>query len=344
MNCYLVRLHFNGPLHIGHDEAGIGVEAVLPYLHSDTLFSAFCNAWSSYGEGRNILKDIDESKVPVLFSSTYYYHGRHTGSGVNYTYFLPRPLLPYPSGFGPLAKTVKNTEFITLNQFSSWAQGRINDFGSAQHNGIGSKENSYKELYTMQVRPRHAQDRQTMSSSIYHCGEVFFRGRPNESGLYFLAATDNKDALFTALEILQQWGFGGVRSAGYGKFNYDLEGPLSETSEFGRILFSEREVSDAHCLLSLFYPAINERTPENLLAYRTVMRKGWFHSASEGVSLKRKSCYMITEGSVIRGKPVGANLDLKPKAFNSHPVYRCGLAFSLPVKIAEAGINEEVVI
>ncbi len=344
MNLYLVRLHFNGPLHVGHDEAGIGVEAVLPYLHSDTIFSAFCNAWSSCDEGRYYLDNIEEKKVPALLSSAFFYHGSHTGRGTDYTYFLPRPLIPFPARFGPLAKTVKSTEFITLDQFSDWIEGKITNFSSAQIKSIGAKKYNYKDLYTMQVRARHAQDRQTMASSIYHSGEVFFRGRPKEGGLYFLAFADSKEALIIALNILQQWGFGGIRSAGYGKFDYDLEGPLSEESDFGSIFLNKGSSKNAYCLLSLCYPASNELNQNSFLAYRTIMRKGWFSSAEKGLSFKRKSCYMISEGSVLKEKPEGVNLDLKPKAFNTHPVYRCGLAMSVPMQLSQDNDRKEEMI
>lgn len=333
MDAYLVRLRFQGPIHVGHDEAGIGMEAVLPFLHSDTIFSAFCNAWASCSEGNTYLKEIKEKSVPAVFSSAFFYRGNYGGSGVKYTYYLPRPMLPLPGKFGPLSKTVKNAEFITLEQFINWAKGRITDFASAQLNGIGSTLNNYKDLYTMQLRPRHAQDRLTMASSIYHNGEVFFRSKPNEGGLYFICLTSNKEALAFGLKILQHWGFGGIRSAGYGKFSYDLEGPLGAESTFGELLFSEAEDANAHCLLSLYYPPKSEMGDVNYLAYKTIIRKGWFHSVESELSLKRKSCSMLSEGSVMRKKPTGIVLDLKPKDFTRHAVFRSGIALSVSLRI-----------
>lgn len=333
MNLYLVRLRFLSPLHSGHDEAGIGMEAVLPYLHSDTLYSAICNAWSVTAEGESYLEKISENTIPILLSSAFFYKGLYSTSGVDYTYFLPRPMIPFPSQFGPLSKTIKNTEYITLEQFIAWVRGDITNFRSAQSYSIGSKKHDYNDIYAMRIRPRHATDRLTMASSIYHCGEVFFRNKPREGGLYFLALireADDLKGLLLAMELLQHWGLGGVRSVGYGKFEFTIEGPLPEDSSFGE-LFIERE-TNYNCLLSLYYPALTERQKDNFLAYRTVQRKGWFQSQTQEISLKRQSCYMLGEGSILRNKPLGVNLNVAPKAFKDHPVYRCGMALSVPMQ------------
>lgn len=345
MNLYLVRLRFLSPLHSGHDEAGIGMEAVLPYLHSDTLYSAVCNAWSTTIEGKSYLERIGTNASPIYFSSAFFYQGRHSSNGVNYTYYLPRPMLPFPSQFGPLAKTIKSTEFITLEQFTAWVRGDINNCWSAQSNSIGSKRSDHRDIYTMQIRPRHATDRLTMASSIYHCGEVFFRNKPGEGGLYFLAVVrevDDIKGLELALGLLQQWGLGGARSVGYGKFKSTIEGPLSKDSGFGE-LFIERE-TDYNCLLSLCYPSLEERQKNNFVAYRTVLRKGWFQSQTREFSLKRQSCYMLGEGSILRKKPQGVNLNVAPKAFKEHPVYRCGLALSVPMQFVARDTNEGKVV
>ena len=327
MDWYIVRLRFKGPLHVGRDEAGIGIEGVQPYIHSDTLFSAFCNAWAGDEEGRKALEEVKEGKTPLRLSSAFFYEER----AGTFTYFLPRPLLPASTSFEAYTRYVKQADFITLDQFKAWARGDIRDDVGAGQYGIGYA--NYRALYTEQVRPRHASARITMASAIYHCGEVFFQAG---AGLYFLVETGDEKLLQDSLRHLSHSGLGGERSIGYGTFDFDYALPelVAEDSPFAKL----RQIKgNAWCLLSLYYPNEEEmpETQNSALAYKTVLRKGWFYSKTVKAQGKRKTCRMFGEGSVFRSPPQGCVLDVKPKDFK-HPVFRSGTAMSLPVNIPEA--------
>ena len=325
MGIYIVRLKFLGPVHSGHDEAGIGVESVLPFFHSDTIFSAFCNAWADMPDKNNVLSQIREGSVPAYFSSAFLYKFEKG----KYTYFLPRPFMPLPNNFGFMSKVIKNLDFITLEQFIKWSKGIINNENNAQTALIGSDIYNYNDLYFSQVRPRQNTDRQTSAASIFHCGEIFFKSKGDlESGLYFIAFTSNEKILHSSLELLQYYGFGGIRSNGYGKFSYEIEDLSNSKNSFNK-LFSAQ--GNAFCLLSLYYPRKPIGVSNKCVAYKTILRKGWFYSSHYSTSLKRASCRMFAEGSIFKGKPQGKILDVAPGIFKFHPVYRCGLAVSVPM-------------
>lgn len=323
MNWYIVRLNFKGPLHIGRDEAGIGVEGVQPTIHSDTLFSAFCNVWANTGRVEGILKGITSGKFPFRLSSAFFYR-RDVSDRI--TYFLPRPMLPLSSSFGNRAQQVKQTDFLTLEQFEKWAKGRITTAQEAKHSGIGAEE---EPAYLEQVRPRHASDRETMASSIYHCGEIFFG---EGVGLYFLAETSDKELLEDSLRHLSFLGLGGERSLGYGAFRFEVES-ITDSSPFAIL----RKIKGNACyLLSLYYPDSDKEIKNSALAYRLVIRKGWFYSSMENFQGKRLTCRMFSEGSVFSSLSRGCLLDVAPDGF-SHSVYRSGVAMSLPINLEGVG-------
>jgi CRISPR-associated protein Csm4 len=326
MDWFIVRLKFRGPLHIGQDEPGVGIEGVQPCIHSDTLFSAFCNTWASNGAGEKTLSKIKEGKIPLRFSSAFFYHKERDGA---FTYFLPRPLLPASTCFDTYAQVVKKTGFISLDQFKSWARGDVTDDISAMMSGIGYAD--YRALYIEQVRPRHSSSRVTMTSAIYHCGEVFFQ---KEGGLYFLVETGDAQILRDSLRCLRVFGLGGERSTGYGAFDYDPPELIAEGSPFHQL---KQIQGNAWCLLSVYYPNENEMgdIQRDALAYNLVLRKGWFYSKTARKQGKRKTCRMFAEGSLFRSPRQGCVLNVKPKGLE-HAVFRSGLAMGLPMRIQEA--------
>lgn len=324
MGWYLVRLKFNSPLHVGSDEASVGVEGVRSWIHSDTIFSALCNIWAGDKKGEEILGRIKEGDFTFRLSSAFPYKQQDK----QFTYFLPRPLLPGSTSFDVFSSRVKKAEFLTLAQFEGWIRGDIRDDSGAADFGIGAKDTSF---CIEQVRPRHSSDRETMASSIYYCGEVFFK---KGAGLYFIIETsETKDFLNYSLELLSYYGLGGERNIGYGTFSYELE-ELAENSQWMRL----RQVQgNAHCLVSLYYPDEKEKREiqNSALAYGLVLRKGWFHSKTAKRQMKRNTCRMFSEGSIFKSVPKGCIPDLKPEGFSEHPIHRCGLAMSFPIKLRE---------
>ena len=324
MDWHIVHLTFDSATHIGHDESGIGVEGSQLVIHSDTIFSALCSVWAGCKWGQGVLKsiDIDKGESPVLLSSAYPFTKETKGI----TYFLPRPLFPPTSRFGFFSSRVKQTEFLPIEHFQLWADGLVTNATQAQDRGIGTRD--YKSLYTFDVRPRQASDRQTDATSIYYCGGTYFRW---DSGLYFIAETEDKKLLTDSMKLLEHSGLGGERGVGYGAFKFEI----IDATAFTKL----RQIKgNLWYLLSLYYP--NDKEKENLsndaLAYRLVPRKGWFNSVTDMSQGKRKTCNMFAEGSVFRSQPNGRLLNLSPDGnAPTHPIHRNGLALSLPLTSRE---------
>lgn len=305
----LVKLHFKAPVHLG--EAGLGLEESAITLHSDTLFSSIFQVWLRlYGCG----------PPDLLITSAFPYVGEK--------YFFPRPLIGIP-GFTPelgtqFGKELKKLRFVSLRYFSSWVRGEAFDCGRMLED---SRE--LNEALAVAVRPRVALDRLTSAPSLYFVGETRF-DRLKGAGLFFLVDVAPGDwARFkAAVKLLGEEGIGGRRSQGYGVFEPEFP---------GEIKLEGPDRADGFVTLSLVYPETAEEVRDNLLAYRLVERTGWLEGAGGNRGLRHLRVLMFGEGSVFK-KPVrGRLVDVTPKGFDLHRVYRNGRAFGVGVRLEGGG-------
>lgn len=314
MNWYIIKFKFISPLHIGSDEAGIGVENVQSMIHSDTIFSALVNSASLMNN--NYIDFLIQGNFRI--SSAFPYKENH--------YFLPRPFYPFPSTFGKYSKEVKKLEFLQEVDFQAWIKGELNEKNIT---GAISRSQNIEEISTLDIRPRNFIDRRTSDTIIYHCGGVVFQ---KNCGLYFVLETDNEDKgrFQDILKALKKLGFGGERSIGYGQFSFEIIGAID--TEAGIWKNIKNNEGNSFSLLSLCYPAENENI--NAKAYQTVLRKGWVFSTSSKKQMKRKTLRMFKEGSVFINQLKGKIVDVTPQGFNDHDVYRYGKAFSVKMNIS----------
>ena len=314
MNWYIIKLNFISPLHIGSDEAGIGVENVQSMIHSDTIFSALVNSASLMNN--NYIDSLLQGNFRI--SSAFPYKENH--------YFLPRPFYPFPSTFGKYSKDVKKLEFLQEVDFQAWIKGELNEKNIT---GAISRSQNIEEISTLDIHPRNFIDRQTSNTIIYHCGGVVFQ---KNCGLYFILETDKEDKgrFQDILKTLKKLGFGGERSIGYGQFSFEVIGAID--TEAGVWKNIKNNEGNSFSLLSLCYPAENENI--NAKAYQTVLRKGWVFSTSSKKQMKRKTLRMFKEGSVFINQLKGKIVDVTPQGFNDHDVYRYGKALSVKMNIS----------
>lgn len=314
MNWYIIKFKFISPLHIGSDEAGIGVENVQSMIHSDTIFSALVNSASLMNN--NYIDFLIQGNFRI--SSAFPYKENH--------YFLPRPFYPFPSTFGKYSKEVKKLEFLQEVDFQAWIKGELNEKNIT---GAISRSQNIEEISTLDIRPRNFIDRRTSDTIIYHCGGVVFQ---KNCGLYFVLETDNEDKgrFQDILKALKKLGFGGERSIGYGQFSFEIIGAID--TEVGIWKNIKNNEGNSFSLLSLCHPAENENIDSK--AYQTVLRKGWVFSTSSKKQMKRKTLRMFKEGSVFINQLKGKIVDVTPQGFNDHDVYRYGKAFSVKMNIS----------
>ncbi|MGQ4646590.1 type III-A CRISPR-associated RAMP protein Csm4 [Lyngbya aestuarii] len=353
----LVRLNFEkNPVHFG--ELGIGLEETAERVSSDTLFSAWINAYVRLFGGKaveNLLQQFLNSP-PVRMSSTFIYRQQ----GDEFTYYLPRPLAfprSYPKD-NDLAffKTYKKLNYLPLKVWQRWYQGEGFTKGDEGSDRTELTETTYKSnasgdlhdagvfdygsTFKKHQLPKVAVDRVTRATNFYHTGFVHFENEQNEngdkkhSGLYFLLQfpetdEDLENRLHTALNLLGEEGLGGERSSGAGRFKVDCWSDLP---------FNWREVAEfkegnSHCLISLFWQKSLSSEFLTDSSYEIIERGGWIGSPFSGQQLRRKKVRMFAEGSVFSSPPSGQLADVTPERFNTHAIYRNGISLSLPILI-----------
>ncbi len=338
MKQYIVRLTFSSPLHIGSDESLIGVEGVQSTIHSDTLFSGMINVWARLQPGRTrrdmpgvgeVIETFVNGPPPFRISSCFPY--------VGWKYYLPRPLTLHRELYDPAnrleyGKSVKERKFLFYRDFLKWCEGTdvLRD--------MAGKSEPHQET----IIPRVAIDRSNAASNLFHCGMVYF---DQDSGLYFFLEVEDDwlGYVEAILRLLGESGIGGERSTGCGRFTHKIVEGIETESQWQRI-FSGPDDANAHCLLSLYHPLESEvpmfQSDDERLAYEIVPRRGWVFSSIVGMQVKRKSCNMLGEGSIVPQKPAGHLADVTPCGFPQHDVYRYGYAMSVPIKVPDFSESE----
>ncbi len=337
-NVYIVRLKFDGPLHIGTDIPGIGEEAVQEIIHSDTIFSALINNYSEISQNKEsiegLLEDFNKGEIPFRITSGYIYSGSDL---MGFEYYVPKPKIDPPDFYHEQhgaenrlerGKRVREARLIKLDTCYNW----IRDKYVLQE--LEESNRQFGETHSVEIRPRHTRDRISEEAMIFHTGLIHFQ---KSAGIYFLiqikndCTSFNMDTLRFILEAMKKRGLGGKVSSGFGSIGgFEIQN-ADQDENWKRILgLPEQEYS---LLLSLYHPgSTHSLVAQNYPAYGLVNRSGWVYSASVPVQVKRKSCLMFAEGSVIRERRPGVLVDVTPESFEGyHRVYRYGLSFALPI-------------
>ncbi len=296
-------------------------------------------------------QDVDEWKPPDPFDP---------GQAVR---FFPRPLEPPPGvpDAPEERKRVKRIAWVSEGIFRAWVGGEsleqhydpdrlvqggrvwLTDQEWEQVAGWRDEETDAIRLWAVGDVPRVTVDRRASTSTVYQAGRVWF---PPGGGLWLLMRwrRDWQERGELALQVLGDAGVGGERSAGHGLFHphgpHTLSGLPNPTP-------GERFLT-----LSLYYPTEAELAQvldDEGINYRFQMRRGWMASPDEsrnvkgkvvrGRALRRKAVRMFAEGSILRwpdddGKTMLGDLaDVTPEAFETHKVYRYGLAWAVGYRL-----------
>ena len=299
-----------GPFHVGEREGmreGSGV-----FIHSDTLFSALCHSYLLlYGkeELERFLAAENGADPPLVLSSAFpYWNGKY--------YF------PVPRNFTSRDKEAKKLRFIEQSAFEALLVEPLPDdklisFGLPP----GVIETDDVPKVTVSRTGGSASD----ESGFYHVGMTFYK----DASLYFLArygTDESRRRVEAAMRLMCDEGIGGYRTVGKGQF---------EQPDFSQgVSIDEPESPSADLMLSLYYPKETESQglPDGF--YDLVPRRGYVFSPTTR-SLRRKDVSVFSEGSVFPGNGrTGKLVDVTPDGFNDHSVYRCGLAFTVPCRLA----------
>ncbi len=327
MEYTLCKIKPKTPFHLGEKESVL--EDTTEYIHSDTLFSAICNAFRLlYGTGelREFLTLFKDHKLPFLISSAFPFTSE--------ILFFPLPKSLNISKFTDDTKKFKKIEFVSEAIFRKIVNGLdVGEFLKEdyliQNNRIlvtdEEIESTGKSIWSKREVPRVIIDRKTNASRIYHFGEtVYFK----DSGLYFLIdfKTSNfKKEIKSALYLLGSEGIGGDRTYGKGLFKV----------EFEKINFDSPK-TESFVTLSLYYPRRDEIPYIKNGFYEILGRGGWIYS-QDSKNIRRRFLRMFMEGSVFQSHKgiYGDLVKVSPREFKIHDVYRYGYAFPFPIKVIE---------
>lgn len=305
----IFKLRFKSSIHIGQREGFL--ESIEEIIHSDTLFSAFCNAYLLlYGrEKLEKLLDIFRGNPPFILSSCF-------------PFWKEKLFFPIPLSQIPREKTLKKALFIEKEGFEELLNGRKLEDLEKNYEILPSKK--YEKPYIILKNLRVALSRlnNNPGDNLFNFAELFFS---RDAGLFFLL--DLKDPSFekefiSAMKLLQDEGIGGDRTAGKGLFY------LEKSEEFELKI---PEKPDGFLSLSLLFPEENELADLKDGFYEIIERKGYIYSPFTK-SLRRKSIRGLKEGSVFLSRKKGKIVDVTPEYFREHRVYRYGFGFNIPVK------------
>jgi CRISPR-associated protein Csm4 len=296
-------------------------------------------------------------------------------------YYLPRPLafpFNYPDDDLEFFKTYKKLNYLPLEIWSRWYQGEGFTDKDAKELKIRTKNNEshddlnnsgafdYKKAFKISQNPKVAIDRITSATNFYHTGLVQFETEDKSdnktenkttnkrSGLYFLIEfpkfsekfdKELEDNLYAALNLLGEYGLGGERSSGAGRFKIAAWENLPKEWE-GVVKDSD---TNYHTLISLYWNSKLSESFPNECNYEIVERGGWISPSVSGRNYRRKFVRMFAEGSVFKiinkntntkNQLQGILADITPEElitkdgkYKFHPIYRSGISVSLPIKI-----------
>jgi len=356
------------PVHFG--EVGIGLEETSERVRSDTLFSAWINAYARcFGKVKvESLLDrfLQNDSPPVRMSSTFVFRKAND----QLIYYLPKPLgrpRKYPKENDlEFFKTYKKLRYLPLEIWQRWYQGKGFIDADAEElkeqaqnkTASGLLQNAgtfnYSDAFQRDRLPKVAIDRTTRSTNFYHTGFVQFAWEAKESsnsgdtkqqesqdnsvesqaGLYFLLNFSQKDSLLEDE----------LHSALILLGDEGLGGERSSGAGRFKIAAWE-ELSQAwqdvvsfdkgthYSLMSVFW---KKSLPADFIkesSYDFLERGGWIGSTFSGKQQRRKKVRMFAEGSIFKMQPMGMLANVTPHRFNRHQIYRNGLSLSLPIAI-----------
>lgn len=298
-----VKLSFSAPVHFGEGRLSDGKCACA----ADTLFSALFIEALGQGASDDLL--LAARSGNLLISDAFPW--------IDDTYYLPKPFAApavaneaRSEELGSTAKKAfKKLRYIPRESYASYFDGSLDAVEALRtfREGVGSGG-----ILTKVNLRRENRD----EAEPYHVGGFRF----NEgAGLYFLVKGEYD--LVPLLETLQYSGLGGKRSAGYGRFAFEVRDCDWLEGETG-------VPQGVRVLLSSAAPAVDELTDELLqgASYALVKRSGFVQSRDYApVPLKKRDLFAFDTGSMFKTAFSGDVFDVAVDG--SHPVWRYAKAF-----------------
>lgn len=345
-----IKLRPKSALHLGQRENWL--EGSLPYIHSDTLFSALCHCYLLlFGQASQFIEafkpDFPDREPPFLISSAFPFKGQDL--------FFPLPANQLLSVNSSLceAKKLKKIKYVNqkllfrllkgeklidlLEEIEISAElktqppaGNQKKASSNPESDIQEKLDGQDEIWKSEDIPRIALNplNNHPGENYFHFGQVTYS---KNSGLFLLVQINDlswENTLKSLFRLLADEGVGGDRTCGKGLFHQP---------EFLDFDLPEIPGPKALYAISVYIPKPEELSGLEESFYELEERKGYVFSPLNR-SLRRRSVRAIVEGSVLLNniKRTGTMADVTPQTnYLSHRVYRYGYLFSFPCNLEE---------
>ena len=330
-----IRLRPTTPWRTGSPHGGR--DAVEPLFHSDSLFGAVSAAFGRLGGLKEWLASSAATTEPaVRLSSCFPF--------LEQMDFVPPPMSHWPPPHSShvrwssarLAPASLITAILSgeMPKEERWVvDGHTGCLLPVDRRGVAQGPFRYV------TRGQAAVDRVTGGMVAPHRAAAL-QFAPN-AGMWCVAVFQDDEAaarwtepLKSALALLADSGFGGMRSHGFGR----ASAPEFESGMWpAMVLNAPATDNPAWWLLSLMTPAGDEKVDWSTGAYGVKTRGGRVESPSAWGAEKRESS-MVAEGSVLAcaEAPRGAAEDVAPEGF-AHSVWRAGFAVAVPIPAAQGG-------
>lgn len=326
----IYKLHFTSPLHIGdaRDDYSISLKTIA----SDTMYAALTSCLAKLG------KEIpNNGDLGCTISSLFPFYQKEKGADA--ILFFPKPLKQTLPTLNDLtkAKAVKKVSWLDKTYFEKVINGEqlfVNsiDVDNVQGDFLTGDNDFDKDFITSQVFPRVTVSRDgSEDAKPFYMDRIFFK---DYSGLFFMVEGDTSK-IIPALNLLQTEGIGTDRNVGNGYFEYEENSLELELPDNGNYSLT----------LSSFIPESKEQLTELLdggnVAYDFARRGGWITTPPHN-TIRKNIVYAFTAASVFAKQisdvsALGKIVDLKPELdFDpnvNHPIWRCGKALFIPIKI-----------
>ncbi len=331
----IVKLRFLAPLHLSkgkEDDYGESEEI----LHSDTIKSAlYVCAREVFGE--NEIGNDDAFFKSFQISSAFPFYKDEI--------FFPKPMVKVqPFKTDEIkeelhAKKHKKLSYLGKSYFEDLINDQKLSISKEHVTPDGKFVSSHEQVISLKtpIFKSDVQQRVTIPTDYagnptpYYVDRLYFT---ENAGLWFAFKGDDKafDLVKKALMLLGDSGIGTDRSVGNGQFEVS----------FGSVNLTLPKNASYQMSLSLWCPTKEEMADSFLKesSYGLIKRGGYIASPAkaEHLTLRKKSVYMFTEGSIF---PNSRNLhgkvcNLKPDiAIVTQNVWRDGLAFMIPINKVE---------
>jgi CRISPR-associated protein Csm4 len=332
---HIYELDFGtAPLHLSRGKSNTYTDSD-NLLHSDGIKSAiFATAIELFGDTRINKAYFDSFKVSSAFPM------------VKNKYFLPKPA---HFGLGidnpTFRKSLNDVQYLELRFWEKFASGVQKEDALSTTTTL---KTPFKSEATQRVWIKHAYegreqekgfDYDTLTAEDFNQDSTPFYIEKNfmkeDHKLYFLVNyTEGSDEeLFLKemdgiMRLLGDNGVGLQRGIGNGHF----------VAKRNTLTLNLPTDSNGQMNLSLYCPDTADTLEQLNLTdsyYKLMKRGGWISTPVS--TLRKRSIYMFTEGSVFRtpNAPKGKTEDLRPDIFKEHPIWRDGNAIFLPIQLPE---------